>query len=107
MARTGNTFWPDDTHDTLHLTEANLETVLERAAEAWPGILPREIAISSEHIQTKCLGYDLYDPSDYTDFILIKADASYFERVATTGTAASSSDDEPLIHGHFSCCPIM
>lgn len=30
-----------------------------------------EFEITSEYIHTSCLGYDLYDSSDYTHFIVI------------------------------------
>lgn len=101
MGRTGNTFWPDDTRDTLYLTESDLDSIAERTTEKWPGIRSDEILISAEHIQTNAIGYDLYDSSDYTNFVVVKAKPAYFERIVTQGAQprADEEDDTPLVHG--------
>jgi hypothetical protein len=49
-----------------------LAEILARIEEKWPGASAENIHISSEHIHTNCLGYDLYDAGDYTQFILIE-----------------------------------
>lgn len=69
------TFWPDDDENTLYLDSTlflSLQELLEKAQEKWPGISLTEIQISAEKIHTDCLGYDLYDPIDYTDFIVLR-----------------------------------
>lgn len=71
------TFWPDDTDTKMYIngglmSSTNLQELLEKAQEKWPGISLDQIEISAEHIQTDCLGYDLYDPNDYTQFIVLR-----------------------------------
>lgn len=69
------TYWPDDTDNTMYIDTSiplSLAELMERAQEKWPGITPDQIKISSEEIQTDCLGYDAYDPMDYTDFIILE-----------------------------------
>lgn len=68
------TYWPDDTEDTMYIegiTCPTLADLLNKAQEKWPGITPDKIQISGEKIHTDCLGYDLYDPTDWTDFIIL------------------------------------
>lgn len=68
------TFWPDDTDKTMFIQEntpLTLADLLQDIYEKWPGTSLENITISSENIHTDCLGYDLYDAGDYTDFILI------------------------------------
>ncbi len=68
-----NEFWPEDDECTIYLSgEHTLESILELIQEKWPGVTFENIEISTEYIQTKCLTYDLYDPSDYTNFIIIR-----------------------------------
>lgn len=86
MGRTGNTFWPDNTRDTLYLTEIDLDSMAEQTVEKWPGIRSDEIHISAEHIHTNAIGYDLYVSSDHTDFVVVKAKPAYFERIAAKGS---------------------
>lgn len=72
------TYWPDDTENTLHIdggglaSATSLKELLEKATEKWPGVSLDDITISAEHIHTDCLGYDLYDPGDYTEFIILR-----------------------------------
>ena len=71
------TFWPDDTENKMYIdagwmaSGTSLQELLEKATEKWPGISLADITISAEHIHTDCLGYDLYDPGDYTEFIIL------------------------------------
>ncbi len=68
------TWWPDDTDSTMYIVAdpaPTLEELMDKINDRWPGASQSNIAISSEKIQTDCLGYDLYDPSDYTDFLII------------------------------------
>lgn len=67
------TYWPDDSDTTIYIAgEQNLFTITERIAEKWPGEPYENFQISSENIQTDCLGYDCYDSSDWTQFIIIE-----------------------------------
>lgn len=68
------TFWPDDTETKLHLNSEefrSLADLLEKVNQKWPGVPSERIEISSQKIHTDCLGYDLYDSGDYTDFIIL------------------------------------
>lgn len=70
-----STFWPDDTDTTKYLISSDyttLEAILEKITEWWPDAKMSEIVITSECIHTDRLTYDLYDPSDYTNFIVIE-----------------------------------
>jgi hypothetical protein len=74
LGHTIRTFWPDDDENTLHIesnTCPTLAVLLEKAQEKWPGVELHNIRISAEKIHTDCLGYDLYDSSDWTDFIIL------------------------------------
>lgn len=69
-------FWPDDT-DTRIYIDGNfggerLAEILEKIQEKWPGVSAENIRIIPEKIQTRCIGYDLYDATDWTDFIIIE-----------------------------------
>jgi hypothetical protein len=83
-----STFWPDDTADTMYVAACgmSLEDILARAQEKWPGIQASELTVTAEHIQTDCLDYDEYDPMDYTNFICLTADQSYFQRMQESET---------------------
>lgn len=73
--QTIQTFWPDDTDMEFYLESDNgytLEQIKELIEEKWPGSSLADITITCEEINTDCLGYDLYDPIDYTDFIVIR-----------------------------------
>lgn len=66
-------FWPDDTDDTMYLVSpTSLNQILEVCAVKWNGVDFSDIEITSEKIHTSCLTYDLYDPSDYTDFVIVR-----------------------------------
>ena len=66
-------FWPDDDANTMYRLSGNdsLQEIIELAQEKWPGSSLEDITVSAEKIHTSCLTYDLYDPSDYTDFVII------------------------------------
>jgi len=71
----GNNFWPDDTDTEMYLNSDmtnNLPYILNRIKEKWPKDNLENIEISAEYIHTDCIGYDRYDASDYTKFLLIK-----------------------------------
>jgi hypothetical protein len=68
------TFWPDDTDTEMYIDaghENTLAELIEKINDKWPGASMSNITMSAEHIHTDCLGYDLYDPGDYTMFIVI------------------------------------
>jgi hypothetical protein len=72
------TFWPDDTDtemyiptDFWHGSPPIMADLLQKIYEKWADAALTQIQITSEHIHTDCLGYDLYDPGDYTTFIKI------------------------------------
>lgn len=68
-------FQPDDTDTTFFIsTEYNTPTlteILELCNDKWGEISFDDITIEAEHIHTECLGYDVYQSGDYTDFIRI------------------------------------
>jgi len=76
LGHTIRTFWPDDTDTTMYIQTSycvipTLADLLQKIYEKWPGASLDNIEISAEKIHTDCLGYDLYDAGDYTDFLLI------------------------------------
>ena len=69
------TYWPDDTDTEMYLDAEQIWTKAEiqsRIDEKWPGVSSENIVMSAEYIHTDCLTYDLYDPMDYTTFIIIR-----------------------------------
>lgn len=78
------TFTPDDNKDTLYINTWNgtsLENIREGIQTKWPGIKDNELNFEAEHIQTDCIGYDRYDSSDYTDYLVVRASEEYFVRI--------------------------
>lgn len=67
-------FWPDDTEDKIYIldTGMSLSSLIERAKEKWPNESFDKIDITAEKIHTHCIGYDLYDSSDWTMFITMR-----------------------------------
>ena len=77
----GNTFWPDDDENTIYLKNScwiTLADIIYIVQSKWPELSDLDslesINISAENIHTDCLGYDLHDPSDFTNFIVITKD---------------------------------
>lgn len=67
-------FWPDDTETQIYIVASwdnSLADMLELAQEKWPGATLDNVSVSAEKIHTSCLTYDLYDASDYTDFVVL------------------------------------
>lgn len=68
-------FEPDDTDNTFYMRGyydgLPLSEILEQTKEKWPNASFDDVNIASEYIQTRCIGYDLYDPSDYDCFLVI------------------------------------
>lgn len=76
LGHTIRTFWPDETDTKIYIPASDynpsMEELMGKIEEKWPGSSMGRIQIGAEHIQTDCLGYDLYDSSDYTMFITIE-----------------------------------
>ena len=86
MRYTSVTFRPDDTEKTFYIFAGEdfgqeLEGLWDQAQKKWPGIRMDEISIEANHIQTRNIGYDRYDSSDYSNFLCIIASGEYFERI--------------------------
>lgn len=67
-------YWPDDTDTILHINADeghDLASIMSIIKNKWPHANLEDISITSEYIHTECLTYDLYDPSDYTNFIIL------------------------------------
>lgn len=78
LGHTIQTFWPDDDENTMYIDTTvytTMQEIMEKIDEKWAGSSLSNINISAEKIHTDCLGYDLYDDSDYTDFIVIRKTA--------------------------------
>lgn len=77
-ARNGTrSFEPDDTDTEFYIAtggcSVDLGLVLERARDKWgQDIVIEDLRLQAEHIHTDCLGYDRYDPGDYTDYIRVE-----------------------------------
>ena len=69
-------FWPENTNTTMYIAmygEVDFEEILDSAKDHFknPQLTFDEITLSVDYIHTQCVGYDLYDPSDYTKFLVI------------------------------------
>ena len=75
-----NSFWPDDDENTIYLDLngtrwLTLSDIIEVAKNKWGDSVDFDsVRFNSENIHTDCLGYDLHDPSDYTNFTVITKD---------------------------------
>lgn len=71
-------FYPDDTDTKMYIRSDENMSIEELFAVANDHFKEKfdsmDVKISCEHIQTTHLGYDVYDPSDYTDFIVLELD---------------------------------
>lgn len=69
-------YWPDDDDNTVYIPgdsgDISLESIILIIRDKWPNTKFDGITISSENIHTTCLTYDLYDSSDYTQFVIIR-----------------------------------
>lgn len=66
--------WPDNTETTIYIYgNYSLSEIIEKVKDHFGNdINLDEITIRSEYIHTSCLTYDLYAPSDYTNFIVVE-----------------------------------
>ncbi len=70
-------FSPDDTDTEFYINcdyeSQSLLSILEVARKKWGYDLDiNAIKIEAEYIHTHCLGYDSYDPGDYTRYLRIE-----------------------------------
>ncbi len=67
-------FWPDDTNDTIYLTDKHTlgELIDIAIAKFKPNFRIDRVEITSEFIHTSCLTYDSTDLNDYTCFTVIR-----------------------------------
>jgi len=70
-------FQPDDTETEFYLDSSyikfNLGYVIELARKKWgESIEIYDIDLEAEYIHTECLGYDRYDPGDYTRYLRVE-----------------------------------
>lgn len=69
-------FTPDNNENTLYIESnysMNLSYIMEKARQHFgESIIFNELSISSEHIHTRCLGYDQYDSSDWDNYLVIE-----------------------------------
>ncbi len=69
-------FWPDDTDVLIHIASSggiSLSDLMRRVGDKWgEPVSLDDITITAEKIHTSCLTYDLHDPSDHTDFLVIE-----------------------------------
>lgn len=69
-------FWPDNTDSRIYLEaymNPSIPDIVFMAREKWgESINLEDITISSEYIHTNCLGYDGFDCSDWTNFLVIE-----------------------------------
>ena len=67
-------FWPQNTNETIYIERnLTLSEIIDVCKEHFGDKFDEEkIKISSEYIHTNCITYDLYDSSDYTNFIVVE-----------------------------------
>ncbi|MBI5152958.1 MAG: hypothetical protein HZA36_00630 [Parcubacteria group bacterium] len=71
--RAENSQTPKDDENTMYISgEMSFQYLLDRIQEKWPGVSFEDIEISSEYTHVYCIGYDLYDPSDYINYTVIR-----------------------------------
>lgn len=70
-----NTNYPKDDEETIYIesefSTTPLSELLEKIKEKWGEVDFSKIHIYSEHRHVEHIGYDRYDPSDYTNYIVI------------------------------------
>ncbi len=71
-----NEYEPEDTENTIYIYASSsygvdLQEIIDRATKKWPGISLEDLQIGAEYIHTRCLKYDLFDSSDYHNYIVI------------------------------------
>lgn len=67
-------YWPDNDDNTFYIAadEIEFKELQDRAKEYFGSRFDEDkISIGFEKIHTSCIHYDLYDPGDWTDFIIV------------------------------------
>ena len=66
-------FEPDNTETTVYLPySTDLESLLDVAKESFGyDVDIATIMVSTEQIHTSCIGYDMYDSSDWTTYTVL------------------------------------
>lgn len=66
-----NSFYPEDTDTTFFVLEnTDMQSILDKAKEKWgDDIQLCDIQVNPTYIHTRCIGYDMYDSSDYDNFL--------------------------------------
>jgi hypothetical protein len=67
-------YWPDDTETIMYIYgNYSLSEIIEKIKDHFGNdVNLDDVSIRSEYIHTSCLTYDLYVPSDYTNFIVVE-----------------------------------
>ncbi|USV41096.1 hypothetical protein [Xanthomonas phage BUDD] len=69
------TFEPDNTKDVLYIdttfSSVTMKELMEKIREHFGNDSIENFDIESNYIHTDCLGYDAYDPSDYSSYLVI------------------------------------
>jgi hypothetical protein len=66
-------FYPDDDADTMWISRATpLSEIIQKIEEKWPGATLDQIWIDADYVQTSHIGYDLYDPTDYDTYLVVR-----------------------------------
>lgn len=68
-------FEPDDDETGMYINcnyHHTLDQMISTITEKWPGVSMSDIWIDAIHVHTDCLGCDRYDPTDYTNYIVIR-----------------------------------
>lgn len=69
-------FSPDNTPDTLYIDSCNTPTmgeIMQAINKHFGGNANlNNFSIEAEYIHTHCIGYNRYDPGDYTNYIVIR-----------------------------------
>lgn len=65
-------YTPVDTNDTIYLLDtASLTDIINAVHEKWGDVDFDNIRVDPQYIHTRCLGYDLYDASDFDNYLVI------------------------------------
>lgn len=69
-------FQPDNDTSTLYIPcygNVGIHELNEKIEEHFGiSLMDGNFEICAEHIHTSCLGYNRYDPGDYTDYIVVR-----------------------------------
>ena len=66
-------YTPQNDKDTLYIPHnTDLEELIQKVKEHFgEDVEFSKVCVTPENIHTHCLTYDLHDPSDYTDYLVI------------------------------------